>query len=184
MLKVIAIIAVIAVVLLAGFAGYAATRPDTLRVERSVSIEAPPETIYPLIADLQTWRSWSPWEKKDPAMKRTYAGAAAGMGATYAWEGNREIGSGRMEIVDANPSRVLINLDFIEPFEAHNMAEFRLAPEGDSTRVTWTMEGPQNLIGKMMCVVIDMDQMIGEDFETGLANLKAIAEKSAPALSS
>ena len=170
-------IAIIAVVLIAAILGYAMTVPDNFRVQRTTSIKAPPEKIFPLINDLHRWGSWSPWEKMDPEMKRTYSGAAAGKGAAYAWQGNSKVGEGRMEIADTSPpSKVTIKLDFMKPFEAHNTAEFTLEPKGDSTNVTWAMYGPSEFITKVMGVFVSMDKMVGKDFETGLANLKAVAE--------
>jgi K+-transporting ATPase KdpF subunit len=178
MLKVIAIVAVIIVVLLAAVLVYAATRPDTFRVQRTTAVKAPPAKIYALINDLRGWGAWSPYEKKDPAMKRTYGGTPSGKGAVYEWEGDHNVGKGRMEITDTSPpSRVTINLDFVKPFETRNIVEFTLEPQGDSTNVTWAMHGPSPYIAKVMHVFFDMDSMVGNDFETGLANLKAIAEK-------
>jgi uncharacterized protein YndB with AHSA1/START domain len=157
---------------------YAATRPDSFRVERSTTIKAPPEKIFALINDLHQWEAWSPWEKIDPALKRTYGGAASGKGATYAWVGNKEVGAGSMEIVEtAPPSKLLLKLDFTAPFEAHNMVEFSLVREGDAMRVTQAMFGPSPFISKLMSLVFSMDKMVGAKFEEGLANLKAIAEK-------
>lgn len=157
---------------------YAATRPDSFRVERSASIKAAPEKIFAAINDLHQWEAWSPWEKVDPALKRTYGGTATGKGATYAWVGNKEVGSGSMEIVESTPpSKVLLKLDFTAPFEAHNMVEFSLVREGDATRVTQAMFGPSPFISKLMGLVLSMDKMVGAKFEEGLANLKAIAEK-------
>ncbi|AVO46497.1 SRPBCC family protein [Phreatobacter cathodiphilus] len=161
---------------IAGLLAYAATRPDHFRIERSAVIAAPPETIRPLIADFRAWRDWSPWEAKDPAMKRMLSGAEAGVGAVYGWEGNGQVGTGRMEIVEDAPRRVAIKLDFLKPFEAHNLAEFTLAPEGAGTRVTWAMSGPQPFIAKLMGIVFSMERMVGPDFEAGLANLKRRAE--------
>ena len=170
-------IAIIAVVLIAAILGYAMTVPDNFRVQRTTSIKAPPEKIFPLINDFHRWGSWSPWEKMDPEMKRTYSGAASGKGAAYAWQGNSKVGEGRMEIADTSPpSKVTIKLDFMKPFEAHNTAEFTLEPKGDSTNVTWAMYGPSEFITKVMGVFVSMDKMIGKDFETGLANLKTVAE--------
>lgn len=155
----------------------ASMKPDTLHVERTALVDAPPQEIFPLIEDFRRWGPWSPYEKRDPAMKRSYGGAERGEGAVYAWEGNRDIGKGRMEIVESvPPSRVALKLDFAEPFEAHNVVQFTLEPEGDATRVTWAMQGPSSFVSKLMSVFIDMDDMIGRDFEAGLANLKAIAE--------
>ena len=171
-------IGIVVVVLIAAILIYAANQPDNFRVQRSTTIKAPPEKIFPLITDLHSWGSWSPWEKMDPAMKRTYSGAASGKGAAYAWEGNSKVGEGRMEITEASPpSKVSIKLDFLKPFEAHNTAEFTLEPKGDSTNVTWAMYGPSAYVAKVMGVFVSMDSMIGKDFEAGLANLKAAAEK-------
>jgi hypothetical protein len=171
-------IALVVVVLVGALLAYAATRPDSLHVERAATIKAQPDKIFPLIDDFHRWQSWSPWEKLDPAMKRAHSGAANGKGAVYEWEGNSQVGQGRMEITDAStPSSVTIKLDFIEPFEGHNVARFALVPQGDSTNVTWTMDGPTPYIGKVMGVFMNMDKMIGNDFESGLANLKALAEK-------
>ncbi len=169
---------VVIVLVVAGFLIYAATRPDTFRVQRTASIKAPPEKIYPLITDLNAWRGWSPYEKKDPAMQRKVSGAATGKGAQYEWSGDRNVGKGRMEIVDVQPaSKVVIKLDFIEPFEAHNTAQFDLAGKGETTDVTWAIYGPCPFLSKVMGIFFDMDRMIGKDFEEGLASLKAVAER-------
>jgi len=171
-------VAIAVVVLLAALLVFAATRPDTFRVQRATNIKAPPEKIFPLIADFHSWGSWSPWEKLDPAMKRTHSGAANGKGAVYAWEGSGKVGAGRMEITQSSPpSRVIIKLDFIKPFEGHNIAEFALQAQGDSTNLTWAMHGPNPYIAKVMQIFFSMDSMVGKDFEAGLANMKAIAEK-------
>jgi hypothetical protein len=170
------------VVLILGVLAYAATRADAMHVERTAKINAHPATIFPLINDFRGWSAWSPYEKLDPQMKKIYSGAASGRGAVYEWEGNSQAGKGRMEITDASqPSRVTIKLDFIEPFEGHNVAAFALKPEGDVTAVTWTMDGPSPYLVKLMGIFVDMDNLVGRDFETGLANLKALAEKSAQA---
>jgi uncharacterized protein YndB with AHSA1/START domain len=170
--------AIVVLVLIAALLAFAATKPDSFRVQRTASIKAPPEKIFPLISDLKSWAAWSPWEKIDPAMKRTHSGAPSGKGAVYAWEGNREIGAGRMEILDAAaPARVTIRLEFVKPFEAQNFAEFTLQPQGEATNVTWAMYGPSTYVSKLMSVFFDMDAMIGEKFAAGLANLKAAAER-------
>lgn len=171
------LVAVAAAAGLAILLAVASMKPDTLHVERTARIDAPPQEIFPLIEDFRRWGPWSPYEKRDPAMKRSYGGAERGEGAVYAWEGNRDIGKGRMEIVESvPPSRVALKLDFAEPFEAHNVVQFTLEPEGAATRVTWAMQGPSSFVSKLMSVFIDMDDMIGRDFEAGLANLKALAE--------
>ncbi len=172
-------IALLLVVLIAGVLLYAATRPDSFRVERSTRIQAPPERIAPLVADFHRWSEWSPYEKLDPAMKRSFGGAASGPGATYAWEGNDKAGAGRMEILEASPTKVSIKLDFLQPFEARNTADFSFQPQGDATQVTWAMHGPAPYVSKLMGLVFDMDTLIGKDFEAGLANLKTAAEKPA-----
>ncbi len=164
-------------VLIAAVLAYAATRPDVFHLERSARIEAPPDRIYPLIEDFRRWQAWSPWEKLDPDLKRTYAGATHGKGAIYEWAGNADVGRGRMEIVEAVPaSKVALQLDFYEPFEAHNVAEFRLVPAGGATEVVWSMDGPNPFMSKLIGVFVDVDALVGKDFETGLANLKAQAE--------
>ncbi len=174
MLKIVLIVAVLAIL---GVLALAATRPNTLKVQRAIAIKAPPGRIYALIDDFHRWSAWSPYERKDPGMKRSFAGAASGQGAVYAWDGNNNVGSGRMEIVRADqPSKVVIKLDFSRPMEGHNIATFTLEPDGEATRVTWAMEGPTPFMGKLMGLVFNMDRMIGGDFDTGLANLKAAAE--------
>jgi uncharacterized protein YndB with AHSA1/START domain len=174
MLKVFGIVIV---VLIAAVLILAATGPDTFRVQRAASIKAPPERIFSLINDFHRWDAWSPWEKKDPAMKRTFGAATSGKGAVYAWDGNKDVGQGRMEIADSLPPyRVAIKLDFVKPFEAHNLVEFTLQPNGDATDVTWTMQGDTPYFAKIIHLFIDMDRMVGKDFESGLANLKAAAE--------
>lgn len=169
---------VVVVALIAAILIYAATRPDTFRVERSARIQAPPERVFALIEDFRNWELWSPWEKRDPDLKRTYSGAAKGAGAAYAWEGNSKVGAGRMEIVNAVPSsHVAIKLDFIRPFEGHNVAEFSLEPDGAATNLIWSMHGPSSYMAKLMGLLFNMDRMIGKDFEAGLSNLEAAATK-------
>ena len=171
-------IALLIVVVLAAVLGYAATKPDTFRVQRTVSIKAAPEKIIAQIDNFHNWTAWSPYEKRDPTMKRSYSGADSGVGAVYAWDGSSEVGSGRMEITEVSPSsKVAIKLDFIKPLEGHNIAEFTVEPQGDSNTVTWAMYGPSPFISKVMGLFFNMDHMIGKDFEAGLANLKAVAEK-------
>lgn len=171
-------IALAAVVLVAAVLLFAATRPDSFRVQRSTSIKASPEKVFPLIADFHAWGAWSPWEKLDPAMKRTHSGAPSGKGAAYAWDGNNDVGAGRMEIAEVvPPSRITIKLDFSRPMEGHNTAEFTLVPKGDASEVTWAMFGPNPYLSKLIGLFLDMDKMIGKDFDAGLANLKALAEK-------
>ncbi len=179
MFKTIAIVVIVGlVIVVAALLSYAATKPDTLRVQRATSIKAPPEKIFALINDFHRWGSWSPYEKKDPAMKRTLSGAANGKGAVYEWDSDSNVGKGRMEIADtSSPSKVTINLDFTKPFETRNIVEFKLEPKGGSTNVTWVMHGRSPYIAKVIGIFVDMDNMIGKDFEAGLANLKTVAER-------
>jgi uncharacterized protein YndB with AHSA1/START domain len=177
-LEIIAIVAVVLAIACASVLILAATKPGTFSVRRATAVKAPPESIFRLIEDFHHWAGWSPYETKDPAMKRTYSGAERGKGAVYAWHGNRNVGSGRMEILQASaPSKIVIKLDFFAPFEGHNTAEFTMLPQGDATSVTWLMHGPAPFMSKMMQVFINLDSMIGKDFETGLANLKRLAEQ-------
>lgn len=159
---------------------YATTRPNAFRIERSTVIQAPPEKIFPFINDFHKWQAWSPWENIDPTMQRTYSGTAEGVGAIYAWQGAGKVGAGRMEITTARPSSVIIiQLDFMKPFEAHNIAEFTLTPQGQNTELTWAMHGPSPYISKLMGIFFNMDRMIGRDFEKGLNSLRLIAETQA-----
>src|SRR3977135_505742 len=178
MFEIIAIIAIVLAVAIAIVLILAARKPDTFTVRRATTVKAAPEKIFPLINDFHQWGTWSPYEGKDPAMKRTYSGAESGKGAVYAWEGNKNVGSGRMEILDTSvPTKIVIKLDFFTPFEGHNTAEFTMLPQGDATNVTWLMHGPAVFISKVMQVFMNLDNMVGKDFEVGLANLKRLAEK-------
>lgn len=177
MTTVLIIIGALAAVAIAGILILAAMKPDIFVVQRSTLINAPADRIFPLINDYKNWSSWSPYEKIDPAMTRTFSGASSGKGSVYEWTGNKNIGHGRMEITDtAQPSRVTIQLDFFSPFEAHNVAEFTMKPEGSATNVTWTMRGPLPYMAKVMHTVFSMDKMVGGQFAEGLANMKAVAE--------
>lgn len=168
----IALVAVVAIILIA-----ASFQPGSFRLERSTTIAAKPAKVYALLVDFHRWPEWSPWEHKDPAMKKTYGGAAKGVGATYAWEGNGQVGKGSMTIAEATPSsRVAIALDFEKPMNAHNQIEFTLKPQGKETELTWAMAGPTPFVGKVIHLFVSMDKMVGKDFDEGLANLKAAAE--------
>ena len=171
-------IATVLALLIAAILIYAATKPDSFRIARSTTIKAPSEKVFALINDYKQWEAWSPWEKIDPALKRTYSGAASGVGAIYEWSGNKDIGQGRMEIVESTPStKVSLKLDFITPFEAHNMVDFTLAQQGDTTTITQAMYGPSPYLSKLMTIFFSMEKMVGGKYEEGLANIKAIAEK-------
>ncbi|HYC62112.1 MAG TPA: SRPBCC family protein [Thermoanaerobaculia bacterium] len=169
MLQIIAIAVVGAV---GAVVGLAARKPNTFRVERSETIDAPPDQIIALLEDFRRWGEWSPWEKLDPDMKRTHSGAPKGIGAVYAWAGNSKAGAGRMEITESSPSQVTLKLDFTKPFEAHNIVEFKLQPQGNATNVTWSMYGPSPFITKLFMVFMSMEKMVGKDFAAGFANMK------------
>lgn len=172
----IGIVALIAAVLL-----FAAMRPASFRIERSLDIKAPPERIFALVNALYQWRQWSPWENIDPDMQRIFGGEFEGKGEIYEWHGNDKVGQGRMEIVDSvAPSRIVLKLDFLKPFEAHNMAQFDFVPVAGGTRVTWAMYGPSPYLARLAGLFKNIDGRVGKDLAAGLANLKAVAEKPAP----
>ncbi len=171
-------IAIALTVILVVIVGLALSKPDSYTVERSATIKAPPEKLIGMISDFHQWGAWSPWEKIDPKMERTFSGAASGKGAAYHWKGNSDVGEGRMEVTDVTmPTSVAIKLDFIAPFNSANTTVFKLAPQGENTTITWTMKGPMAFTTKLMAVFVSMDAMIGKDFQQGLANMKAVAEK-------
>lgn len=178
MSEVIVVIAVLAALAIGVILILAATKPNNFNVRRTATVNAPAEKVFAVISDFRQWRGWSPWENRDPAMKRTYEGSERGKGSIYAWDGNKNVGAGRMEILEATtPSKILIKLDFIKPFEGHNTAEFTMLPQGNATNVDWAMRGPAPFMSKVMQVFVNFDKMIGKDFEAGLANLKTLVEK-------
>jgi len=157
-----------------------ALQPAGFRIERSTRISAPAPVIYALVTDFRLWDEWSPWAKLDPAMKKSLSGAAQGKGAIYEWSGNDDVGQGRMEIIETSPDRkVKIKLDFLAPFAASNTTYFELSPAGEAVTFTWAMTGTNDFMGKAFALVMDMDEMVGRDFEKGLSNLKGLAEREA-----
>src|ERR1700691_4700395 len=177
MFEIVAIVAIVLAVAIAIVLILAATKPDTFSVQRAATVRAPAEKIFPLINDFHQWGIWSPYETRDPAMKRSYSGAVSGKGAVYGWDGNNNVGSGRMEILQTSPpAKIVIKLEFSRPFEAHNTAEFTILPQGDATDVTWVMHGPAPFMSRLMQVFMNIDRMIGKDFEIGIANLKRLTE--------
>jgi uncharacterized protein YndB with AHSA1/START domain len=171
-------IAIAIVVIVALILGVAATKPDTFTMHRTTTIKAPPEKIMALVSDFHNWQAWSPWEKLDPKMQRTFSGPASGKGAVYEWQGNSDVGRGRMEVIDvAAPTSITIELAFKEPVETTNITQFVLTPQGENTTVTWNMNGPMPFVSKIMSVFSSMETLVGPDFEKGLAQLKAAAEK-------
>jgi uncharacterized protein YndB with AHSA1/START domain len=174
----IPLIAIVVVLLVVGLLIAASRQPAIFRVARTLKMKASPEKIFGVLDDFHAWSNWSPWEKLDPQMKRTHSGAARGPGAVYAWEGNKKAGAGRMEITDVTPGRrVAIKLDFLKPWEAHNQVELTLEQAGESTNVTWAMSGPSPFMFRLMGMFMNLDRMIGKDFETGLANIQRLMEQ-------
>jgi len=172
---------IVLLVVVVGFLAYAATRPDSYHVERTTKIDAPASVVYDQIDDFKAWPAWSPWEKRDPQMKKTYEGPPRGVGASYAWQGNDKVGEGKMTVVAAQPPAELkLRLEFIKPFASVAETTFQITPAGDTaSSVVWAMDGKNNLMGKVFCIFMNMDKMIGGDFELGLSNLRATAEAEA-----
>ena len=168
------IVAIFAIIVL-----LASRQPDGFQIVRSATVQAPPDRVFPLINDFHNWLKWSPWEKLDPAMKKDFGGPASGVGSSYAWSGNSKAGEGRMEITESEaPSRVKLDLNFIRPFKSNNTTQFDLSPSGNGTNVNWTMNGSANFMTKIWMIFVNMDKMVGKDFEEGLMNLKRVTEQS------
>lgn len=161
------------------FAIAVALQPPDFHIERSATMRAPAAAAFAQVNDFHNWRAWSPWEKLDPALKRSYEGPQAGAGATYAWQGNRDVGEGRMTIVESRPGELVrIKLEFFKPFAATNTAEFSFEPSADGgTAVTWSMSGRNNFLARAICVFVNMDRMVGDMFEQGLAQIKGVVER-------
>ena len=152
---------------------------STYEVTRSAVIPAPAQDIFPLVNSFHEWTKWSPWEAVDPAMERSYSGSEAGVGAKYAWSGNRKAGQGSMEITSSTPDEIGLRLAFLRPFKSSNDVTFSLVPAVDGTEVTWLMTGEQRGLMGLVGRVVSMDKLIGKDFEKGLTRLKAVAEAPA-----
>lgn len=166
------------VVLIAAVLLLATRQPETFSVERRIVVNAPPERVFAQINDFHAWEAWSPWAKLDPAMQATYSGAAQGVGAVYDWRGNSDVGEGRMAIKSATaPSEVMIALDFLTPFESHNVTTFMLTPTESGTEVIWMMKGNAEYVTKLMTMFVSMDKMVGPDFSRGLEQLKTVVER-------
>ncbi|HXA80666.1 MAG TPA: SRPBCC family protein [Opitutaceae bacterium] len=173
LIKILIVLAIIVVVLLI----VAAQKSDYFRVERSISVSASPAAAFAQVNDFHKWEAWNPWAKMDPAIKETYDGAPSGVGASYSWSGNKNVGTGRMTLTESRPfGQIKIRLEFLKPFAATNTAEFTFKPDGNQTIVTWSMFGKSNFICKLMGLFISMDKMCGSQFEKGLADLKKAAE--------
>ena len=157
-----------------------AMQPSEFRVERTATVSAPPQAVFAQVNDFHNWEAWNPWGKLDPAMKQAYEGAPEGVGAIYTWVGNNQVGEGRMTLVESHPNdRIRIELEFLKPFAGTSTAQFTFAPEGDQTSVTWSMDGKNNFMSKALGLFMNMDKMIGGQFETGLADLKSVTEAAA-----
>ena len=179
-MKIVKIVLLVVVIAVVGVLALAATKPNTYHVTRNATIAASPAAVFAQVNDFRRWETWSPWEKLDPTMKRTFSGPETGKDAGYAWLGNDKVGEGRMTILESEPdSRIGIRLDFIKPFEETCQVGFTFASAGEGTNVTWTMDGNHNYMSKVMCVFMDMEKMIGTDYEKGLAQLKTVAETAA-----
>ncbi len=166
------------VVIIVAFLVVVALQPSSFRVARSATIAALPDAVFPQVNELKKWAAWNPWEKLDPNMKLTYTGPESGTGASYSWIGNKDVGEGRMTITESKPNdSVKFKLEFFKPMAGTSDAEFTFKPQGNQTEVTWAMTGKNNFMAKAFCLFMDMDKMIGGQFEKGLADLKTIAEK-------
>ena len=171
------IILITVAVIISVLAVVVALQPAEFRVARSATVSAPAQVVYAQVEDLRKWQAWNPWQKIDPAMKLTFAGPATGPGASYSWVGNNQVGEGRLTIIESRPNDLVrIKLEFMKPFAATNTAEFTFKPEGDKTAVTWSMQGNNNFIAKALHLVMNMDKMVGGQFEKGLADMKLVAE--------
>jgi carbon monoxide dehydrogenase subunit G len=167
----------VVVLILLGLVAYVATRPTDFRIERSAQVSAPREVVFGIINDFRQWGRWSPFDKRDPNMKKNFEGPASGPGAIYTWNGNSEAGEGRMTIVESKPGELIsMKLEFSRPFKASNVVNFKLAPSEGGTRVSWIMDGKHNFVMKAMSLFMDMDKMVGKDFEQGLVNLNSVAQ--------
>ncbi len=179
MKKVVLAISIVLALAIAALAAVIAYQPEDFTVTRSAEFSAPPDKVFTHINDFHNWEAWSPWAKMDPGMTTTYSGPSAGPGASYGWEGNSEVGKGTMKIIESLPNEsVKIDLEFLEPFAAKHLTEFTLRPAASCTNVTWTMSGKNDFIAKAFCLVVDMDKMLGSDFEKGLAQLKNTVESN------
>lgn len=165
------------VVIVALFLAYVAMKPGDFRIQRSSSINAAPAVVFAQVNDFHAWDAWSPWAKRDPNAKNSFEGAPSGAGAIFKWSGNKEVGQGQMTLTESKPNSLIrIKLDFFAPFACSHQAEFTFSPEGQGTNVTWSMIGTNSFIGKIFCTFMNMDKMIGGDFEKGLQSMKAVAE--------
>jgi uncharacterized protein YndB with AHSA1/START domain len=178
MLSTLKKILIVLLVAVAGLAIYISLRPADYRVDRKMSMKAPPSKVFEHLNDFRKWEDWSPWAKIDKNATATFEGPEKGKGAVFKWAGNSEVGKGKMEILESEPDKLVrIKLDFIEPREGTGTTEFTLVPKGEDTEVTWSMYGKHDFMGKAVCLFMNLDKMIGEKYEEGLANIKKVVEK-------
>ena len=176
-MKVLKKVALVFAALLVIFLIVVALQPADYKITRSATISAPPSAVFAQVNDFHKWEAWSPWAKLDPSVKNTFEGSPAGKGAIFKWVGNDKVGEGQMTVTDSKPDeQILIDLHFIKPFESSCLTEFTFKPDGDKTNVTWTMSGHNGFISKAFCLFMNMDKMVGGDFEKGLASMKTVAE--------
>jgi hypothetical protein len=174
-------IGITAALVLIAILAYAASRPSHARIERTALLDAPADSLFALINDFRLWSRWSPYEQNDPGLRRTFSGAAAGPGAEYYWSGNGKAGTGRMTILESRPAeRISIKLEFIKPFKSTNHGYFNISPTAEGTQVTWGMDCENPFLGKVFGIFVDVDKMVGKDFEAGLANLEEAARPGKP----
>lgn len=177
--KAILVIAGVLIATVVVFCCVVAMQPADFTIVRTTTINATPDKIFEQVNDFHKWEAWSPWAKIDPAMKTTYSGPQAGPGSTYAWVGNNDVGEGKMAITASHPNEhIAIDLEFIKPFAAKNITEFTFKPDGEKTSVTWTMTGKNNFISKAFNLVMNMDKLVGGDFEKGLAQIRSVVESA------
>jgi uncharacterized protein YndB with AHSA1/START domain len=166
-----------AVVVIAALAVFVAMQPDDFRIERTANVNAPPAAVFAQVNDFHKWEAWSPWAKLDPTAKATFEGAPAGQGAVFKWSGNDKVGEGTMTVAESRPAELVrIDVEFVKPFEGKSTSEFAFKPQGSQTAVTWSSYGKHNFISKAMCLVMNMEKMLGPDMEKGLAQMKSVVE--------
>jgi uncharacterized protein YndB with AHSA1/START domain len=170
-------ILILLVLLIIGLGGYIALQPDNFRIERRMTVDAPPQEVFAQVNDFRKWDDWSPWAKLDPDATVAFEGPRAGQGAVFKWAGNDKIGQGTMTLVASKPGEfVRVDVEFVKPFEGKSTSEFTFRPQGDRTQVTWTSYGPMTFLSKAMCLIMNMEKMLGPDMEKGLVQMKAVAE--------
>lgn len=179
-LRVVLALGLALMLLIGGLLAFASTRPDEMHIERTADVKAPALVVFNIINNLQRWSEWSPYDKFDPNMKKSFKGPQQGPGAIYEWNGNGNVGEGRLTITDSKPGEIVtMKLEFTRPFNCNNQVNFRLTPTDKGTQVSWIMDGKNTLMSKVMGIFMDMDAMVGGDFVEGLKNLDKVAQADA-----